>query len=186
MKDINLISQFQQQKKDPQISVLSRRLGIACLIVLAISLLSYGVLAFLQFRLGTKETLMQKTIKEAIPIVTLKNNIRDKQNSINQLSKIVDLVTARSIIDTKILDGIAKVMPDNVFLVNYSVDQSGNLNIMGKSKDMDSIAYFISKLKGTGLFSNVYLSNLSGGSSNGNQNVGSSGYNFAVLLTLVK
>ena len=96
---------------------------------------------------------------------------------------------ANSTLNTRILEGISSVTPDNVFLVNYALDQTGNLNIMGKAKDMDSIAYFISKLKGSGLFSDVYLSNVSSDISNNantSPNSGSPGYNFVALLTLKK
>jgi type IV pilus assembly protein PilN len=191
MKDINLISQSQQQKKERLSSGIAQQLGIAFLVVLVLGMLGYGIIAFLQSRLTSKEVAIQQNIKAASPIVAIKQDIQVKQDKINQLSGIVDLVVAQSVLNTRILDGISNVMPDNVFIVNYALDQSGSLNIMGKSKDMDSIAYFIHKLKGSGLFTDVYLSNVSGnssGNSNSNANVtsGSTDYNFSALLTLKK
>jgi len=189
LKDINLISQSHQQKKERQNSGIGQQLGIAFLVVLALGMLGYGVLAFLQVRLATKEVAIEQKIKTASPIVAVKSDIQVKQDKINQLSGIVDLVVAQSTLNTRILDGISSVMPGNVFAVNYALDQTGNLNIMGKSKDMDSIAYFIFKLKGTGLFSDVYLSNVSSNISNNatsNANSGSTEFNFAALLTLKK
>lgn len=189
MKDINLISQSHQQKKDRQQSGIGLQLGIAILVVLALGALGYGILAFLQGRLATKEMAIAQKIKAATPIVALKSDIQVKQDKINQLSGMVDLVVAQSAFNTRLFDGISSVMPENVFMVNYALDQTGNLNIMGKSKDMDSIAYFISKLKGTGLFSDVYLSNVSSNNSNKantNPNSSSTEYNFAALLALKK
>lgn len=193
MKDINLISQSQQQKKDQQNSGIGQQLGIAFLVVLILGTLGYGVLLFLQIKLATKEVAIEQKIKEAAPIVVLKRDIQLKQDKINQLSGIVDLVVAQSTLNTRILEGISNVMPENVFVVNYALNQTGDLNIMGKSKDMDSIAYFISKLKGSGLFSDVYLSNVSsssssssGNSANTNLSSGLTEYNFAALLTLKK
>lgn len=189
MKDINLISQSQKQKKEQQNSGLGQKLGIAFLVVLTLGALGYGTLAYLQARLATKEAAIAQKIKDASPIVEVKKDIQTKQDKINQLSGIVDLVVAQSTLNTRLLDGISSVMPENVFAVNYALDQTGNLNIMGKSKDMDSIAYFIHKLKGTGLFSDVYLSNVSSAISNNannNLNSDSTEYNFAALLTVLK
>ena len=189
MKDINLISQSHQQKKDRQNSGIGQQLGIVFLVVLTLGMLGYGILAFLQVRLATKEVAIEQKIKAAAPIVALKRDIQLKQDKIDQLSGMVNLVVAQSAFNTRVFEGISSVMPENVFMVSYALDQTGNLNIMGKSKDMDSIAYFISKLKGTGLFSDVYLSNVSSNSSNTantNPNSGSTGYNFAALLSLKK
>ena len=189
MKDINLISQSHQQKKGRQNSGIGQQLGIAFLVVLALGMLGYGVLAFLQGGLATKEVAIQQKIKDGAPIVAVKRDIQVKQDKIDQLSGIVDLVAAQSTFNTRILDGISSVMPENVFTVSYALDQTGNLNIMGKSKDMESIAYFIFKLKGTGLFSDVYISNVSSTVSdkaNPNPDSGSTGYNFAALVTLKK
>ena len=189
MKDINLISQSQRQKKDRQNSGRGQQLGIAFLVVLALGTLGYGTLAFLQVRLARNEVAIEQKIKAASPIVAVKKEIQVKQDKIDQLSGIVDLVVAQSALNTRILDGISSVMPENVFAVNYALDQTGNLNIMGKAKDMDSIAYFISKLKGSRLFSDVYLSNVSSNISNNansNPNFGLTEFNFAALLTLKK
>ncbi|EGW40343.1 PilN domain-containing protein [Desulfosporosinus sp. OT] len=188
MKDINLISQSQQQKKDRQNSGISLQLGIAFLVVLALGMVGYGILTFLEVRLAAKEMAIEQQIKAASPIVTVKKEIQGKQDKINQLSGIVDLVSARSTLNTRVLDGISSVMPENVFIVNYALDQTGNLNIIGKSKDMDSIAYFIAKLKGSGLFSNVYLGNVGGSTNSGNTdpNAETTEYNFAAILTLEK
>ena len=185
MKDINLISRTLQQKKERQNSGIAHQLGIALLVVLVLGGLGYGTLTFLEVRLATKEVAIAQKIKAATPIVALKSDIQVKQDKINQLSGIVDLVMAQSTLNTRILDGISSVMPESVFAVNYALDQTGNLNIMGKSKDMESIAYFISKLKGTGLFSDVYLSNVSSNISNNanpNPNSGLIEYNFVALL----
>lgn len=191
MKDINLISQSRQQKKERQSNGMSQKLGIAFLAVLALGALGYGILAFLQVRLAAKEVAIQQLIKAASPIVELKKDIQVKQDKINQLSGIVDLVVAQSTFNTRIFEGISSVMPESIFIVNYALDQTGNLNIMGKSKDMESIAYFISELKGIGLFSDVYLSNMSSSiisntNSNPNPNPSLTEYNFAALLTLKK
>ena len=189
MKDINLISQSYQQMKDRQPSGLGQKLGIAFVVVLVLGIFGFEVLEFLQVRLATQEAAIEQKIKVASPIVAVKKEIQVKQDKINQLSGIVDLVVAQSVLNTRILDGISSVMPENVFVVNYALDQTGALNIMGKSKDMESIAYFISKLKGSGLFSDVYLSNVSSSisnTSNTNANSGSTEYNFAALLTLKK
>ena len=187
MKDINLISKFQQQKKERQNSGIGQQLRIVFLVVLVLAGIGYGILAFLQVRLGTKEVAIEQKIKAASPIVALKKDIQIKQDKINQLSGIADLVEAQSTLNTRILDHISSVMPENIFMVNYTLDQTGTLNIMGKSKDMDSIAYFISKLKGTRLFSDVYLSNASiSNNVNNSPNPGATEYNFAALLTLIK
>lgn len=189
MKDINLISQSQQLNKERQNAGIGQQLGIAFLIVLAIGILGYGALAFLQGRLATKEVAIEQKIKEAAPVVALKSDIQIKQNKINQLSGIVDLVMAQSTFNTRILEGISSVMPETVFIVNYAIDQTGNLNIMGKSQDMDSIAFFIYELKGSGLFSDVYISNVSSTNSNNaktNLDSALTEYNFAALLTLEK
>lgn len=187
MKDINLISKTQQQKRERQNAGMSQKLGIAILAVLLLGSLGYGILVFLKARLVTKEEAIEQKIKEAAPVVELKKNIQTKQEKINKLSGMVDLVNAQSTINTKILDGISNVMSEDVFIVNYAVSQAGELNVMGKAKDMDSIAYFIYKLKGIGLFSDVYLSNVSNTVSKSSTNPSElSEYNFSLLLTLKK
>ena len=186
MKDINLISQFHQQKKERQYSGIGQQLGIAVLVVLALGALVYGSLAFLQVRLATKELAVEQRIKAASPIVEVKRDIQVKQGKIEQLSGMVDLVVAQSTVNTRLLEGISSVMPEDVFMVSYELNQSGDLNIMGKSKTMDSIAYFIAKLKDSGLFSGAYLSNVSSNNAATNSNAGVIEYNFSALLTLKK
>lgn len=188
LKDINLISQSHQQKRERQNSGMGQKLGIAFLVVLALGALGYGTLAILQARLATKEVAIEQKIKEAAPVVALKKDIQVKQDKINQLTGIVDLVVAQSMLNTRIFEGISSVMPENVFIVNYALSQTGDLNILGKAKDRDSIAYFIYKLKGSGLFSDVYLSNVSGAVSNTTETdpSGLTEYNFSALLTLKK
>lgn len=188
MKDINLISRSRQEKKERLSSGLGQQLGIAFLVILVLGALGYGVIALLQIRLESKEAAIEQKIKAASPIVAVKKDIQDKQNKISQLSEVVDLVVARSVLNTRILDGISGVMPENVFMVNYALDPTGQLNIIGKSKDMESIAYFIAKLKDSGLFSDVYLSNISNSKVNSNTetNSGTTEYNFSVVLTLKK
>lgn len=186
MKDINLLSQSRQQKKEGRISGIGQQLGIVFVIVLALGMISYGVLIFLKVRLAAKEAAIEQQIKAASSIVQVKKDIQSKKDKANQLSGMVDLVNAQSIINTRILDGIASVMPENVFMVNYALNQTDQLNIIGKSKDMDSIAYFIAKLKASGLFSDVYLSTVSGSTDSKDKNSPTTDYNFAALLTLGK
>ena len=78
MKDINLISQSNQQKKERQISGIGQQLGIAFLVVLALGALGYGILALLQSRLATKELVAQQQIKAATPIVAVKRDIQSQ------------------------------------------------------------------------------------------------------------
>jgi len=188
LKDINLISQSHQQKRERQNSGMGQKLGIAALVVLALGALGYGTLTILQAKIEAKQVAIAQKIKEAAPIVELKNNIQVRQDKINQLSGIVDLVVAQSTFNTRIFDRISSVMPENVFIVNYALSQTGDLNIIGKAKDRDSIAYFIYNLKGSGLFSDVYLSNVSGTASNATESnpTGLTEYNFSALLTMKK
>lgn len=187
MKDINLISKSTQQKRERQNSGVSHKLGIAILAVLILGMLGYGTLAFLQARLTTQEMALQQKIKESAPIVALKKDIQIKQDKINKLSEVANLVEAQSTFNTRLFEGISKVMPENIFIVNYAVSQNGELNIIGKAKDRDSIAYFIHKLKEIGLFSDVYLSNVSSVTTNTETNSsGVAEHNFSALLTLKK
>lgn len=186
MKDINLLSQSHQQKRERQNSGMGQKLGIAILVVLTLGGLGYGILAFLQARLASEERAIEQKIKEATPIVELKKDIQVKQEKINQLSEMVDLVMAQSMINTRIFEGISRVMPENVFIVNYALSQSADLSIIGKAKDRDSIAYFIHELKDSGMFSDVYLSNVSVTASKTAETDPSdiTEYNFSALLTL--
>ncbi|AFQ43006.1 PilN domain-containing protein [Desulfosporosinus meridiei] len=188
MKDINLIAKSLQQKREHQNSGMGQKLLFSILIVLLVGALGYGVLAFLKARLVTKEEAIAQKIKEAAPIVELKKNILVKEQKITQLSEVIDMANAQSILNTKILDGISKVLPEDVFIVNYAVSQAGELNIIGKARDMDSIAYFVHELKESGLFSDVYLSNVSStiSKSSDSNPTGITEYNFSALLTLKK
>lgn len=188
MKDINLISGSGQKKSEDQDSGRSKKLGAVILAVLLTGMLGYGGMAFLQERLEKKEAAIKQKIKEAEPIVELKRNIAGRQEKINKLSGIVDLLNAQTTINTRIFEGIASVMPEKIFIVNYAVSQQGELNILGKAKDMDSIAYFVHELKNKGLFANVYLSNVSNVINN-NANAAqpeAAEFNFSILLTLKK
>ncbi|SDH92204.1 PilN domain-containing protein [Desulfosporosinus hippei] len=186
MKDINLILKTQQQKRERQNSGMSQKFGIAVIAVLVLGLFGYGILTFLHTRLEKKELAIEQKIAEAAPVVELKKNISAKQEKINKLSGMVDLVASQSTINTRIFEGISSVMPESVFIVNYSVSQTGEFNIIGKAKDMDSIAYFVHELKGNGLFSDVYLSNVSDTTSKNTETRVEPEYNFSVLLTLKK
>jgi len=184
LKDINLLS-LKDQKKEREYMAIGKLLGIVVLAVLVVSLLGYGTLALFQSKLAADEVLIELRITAASPILTVKKDMQVKQDKINQITGIIGTMDANTTINTRITDGIAGVMPDNIFLLNYAVDKSGSLNLVGKSKDMDSIAYFVSKLKGTGLFSDVYLSNISSNNSD-SSNSGSADYNFSALLKLKK
>lgn len=184
MKDINLLS-LNDQKNEREYIAIGKQLGIVLSAVLLVSLIGYGTLAIFQWKLAANEVVIEQRITAASPILLLKKDLQVKQDKANQLSGIIVTMDANTTINTRITDGIAGVMPENIFLLNYAVDKTGNLNLLGKSKDMDSIAYFVSKLKGIGLFSDVYLSNISSNNSD-SSNSESTDYNFTALLKLKK
>ncbi|MDR3543322.1 MAG: PilN domain-containing protein [Desulfosporosinus sp.] len=182
MKDINLLS-LNDQKNEREFMAIGKLMVIVFAAILLVSLIGYGTLDLIQWKYTAEEVAIEQRIRIASPIVLVKKDLQVKQEKVKQLSGIIDTMDANTTLNTRITDGIAGVMPDNIFLLNYAVDKSGKLNLLGKSKDMDSIAYFVAKLKGTGLFSDVYLSNISSNTSD-SSNSGSSGYNFSALLKL--
>ena len=184
MKDINLLS-LNDQKKEREYMAIGKLLVIVLVVVLLVSFIVYGTLSLMQWRLAKDEVSIEQRIKAASSILSVKKDIQVKQDKANQLAAIINTMETNSTINTRITDGIAGTMPDNIFLLNYSVDKSGNINLMGKSKDMDSIAYFVSKLKGVGLFSDVYLSNISSNNSDSSSS-GSADYSFTALVKLKK
>lgn len=184
MKDINLLSQA-KDKHERKYLAIGKQLGIVFSAVLILALIAFGTIALLQSKLSADEVVLAKKITAYSPILTVKKDIQVKQEKITQLSGIISIMASNTTVNTKIIDGVAAVMPEPVFIINYAGDKLGNLTISGKSKDMDSIAYFVAKLKGIGLFSDVYLSNLSNNNSD-TSNSGSAGYNFSAQLKLNK
>lgn len=185
MKDINLLSQVNEDKNENKNLAIGKQLSVVFASVLLLTLIAFISIALIQSKLAADEAVLAQKIAAYTPILTVKKDIQVRQDKIGQLSEIIGIMTSNTTVNTKIIEGVAAVMPEPVFIINYAGDKLGNLTISGKAKDMDSIAYFVSKLKGIGLFSDVYLSNLSNNNSE-TANSKSEGYNFSAFLKLSK
>ncbi|MEA4901302.1 PilN domain-containing protein [Desulfitobacterium sp.] len=183
MRDINLLQS--ERKSDRGYFKYIKPLYFILAGVLLVSLATYGVLMFIDGRTQTNEKAVAQKIITYSDIETEKKEIQTKQDKITQMSGIIQTIVAGTTINTRILDGVSGVMPENVFIVNYAADKSGNLNLVGKSQDMSNIAYFIYKLKGTGLFTDVSLTSISGSKGN-NSNSETGIYDFTAVLKLKK
>lgn len=181
MNDINLLQDEQKSQHGYQVFVRPSMIILAG--VLLVSLLSCGILALIEWKISMDEKAIDQKIRTYAALETEKKDIQVKQEKIDQMSSLIKTVVANTTINTHILDGVAGVMPENVFMLNYSVDKSGNLNLVGKSKDMNNIAYFVYKLKGTGLFTDVSLTNINN-TKGSNSNSGADIYDFTAVLKL--
>lgn len=153
MKDINFI--YKKKVKDNQLKV--KRLIIFMLIFSIAIISSFYCLTIKVKQIKGECVSIKGNLNKFDEVILIKKSIDGYNQKVNYMTKVLDSVSETSIINTKILREVSSVMPSAVYLSNYAVSDRGEINLMGQSKDNDSIAYYVHELKNISMFSEVSL-----------------------------
>lgn len=159
MKDINLyfVNKKERKKKgffSEKIIILAGLLGMVVL---------GGAYYFLNQEIEAKNSevsAIQTQINGFSQVRKVKESISTYEKKIKTMSNVIQSITSKSVINTVLFQKMSKLMPEDIFLENYSVSNAGELKIQGKSKNNDSIAYFLQKLDESKMFSEVKIQSI--------------------------
>lgn len=177
MYDINLLP---IEKAKGKLSFVDNKLKMILFGTVAASVLIIIVsIVFSMLASGYKSDINAMN-KNLIKYNTAKKTITDYNTKNEKLNRINSIITAASNVNTdmtNVLDKLGSVMPDEVSTLKLTFANKGNITADGSSKDNDSIAYFIYKLKQTGAFSNILVKSIKQDEKAGN-------YTFSLILAL--
>ena len=181
MYDINLLPHAKNQgEKRESLG----RLSVAAIAFASIILLAggvYGILHYLESNVLKEQQELDGKVKVYTTINETKKNIRQREDKVKRMSGVMEAATKDSVLNTRLLERISAISPENVFLMNYSVAKAGDINLSGRSKDRESIAHYLYTLRETGLFSEVSVKSITTNASEGGK---SADYSFTASLKL--
>lgn len=159
-RDINLIPRLKELRAAGLKRIkLTRVLAVA----VGIALLATGAYTYLNYvtdKARTEDMLVQAEIIKYSVINQTKTELKDRQNQLAGIDKVLESFEAGLISNTKLFDSIGKVMPDSVFSVTYSITDDGVINMNGIAKDRPALADFLYSLKQLDRVDSVRLSGI--------------------------
>lgn len=180
MKDINLLDTHVKTSRN------SNHKNLWIIIVCILMLLLGSAYAFLEYSLyqmNQEKAEIDSMIQQKSVVEETKEDIRVKTQKIEAMSSVIDTASRNAVINTKMFQVLAANMPDTIFLSDYSFNDDGQINLMGKSSDNDSMAFFIYKLKGTNLFEDVNIKSIQ---NNKNEETNQENYNFVIDTKVIQ
>lgn len=183
MRDINLLPSLSTDKNK---SLKDGRLYILIAIVLLIPLLAFSYQIFIlkpEIVTNNNETIQ---LSEKILQYTEVNKVKEEKASLEthklSLENILTSIDKRQNMHTQIIKDLTKLMPENVFAANYSLNED-IININCRALTEESIAYFLRNVKESGFYTNVAFN---GVTTNLTAENSVQDYSFALQLTLNK
>lgn len=152
-------------------------------IVLVLAIGAYAFMYFMQRQLEGKQEKLQQSIKSYSEVNKLKNRMIENDKKITEMGSILTAYANNSISGTSVLSDLTGQIPENIFLLNLSTSTGGDLVLSGKSKDTESIAYLIRRLKQSGRFSSI---NVKGINSRVSENGAAEDYTFSASIKIGK
>jgi len=128
--------------------------------VAIVSVIAYAAMYFQQDALQKKDAALKEIMKTYSVVDQTKADKQQRDIRVNQMNAVMDAERGGFPKNTKVFKTISDATPDDIFMMNYSLNSTGDISITGKSKNSDSVAYFLYKLKGTGLFSDISIINI--------------------------
>ncbi len=177
MHDINLLP---IEKAKGKLSFVDNKLKMILIGTVAASVLIVIVsIVFSMLTSGYKSDINSMN-KDLVKFSAAKKTISDYNSKNEKLNRLNSIITAASNVNTdmtKVLDKVGSVTPDEVSTLKLAFQDKGNITADGSSKNNDSIAYFIYKLKQTGIFLDVTVKSIKQDDKTGN-------YIFSLILSL--
>lgn len=158
MKDINLYSKKKEKKQ-----LNTNRVTLLISIVIVIAVITVGSFVYLNVLISDcneKIEVTDEKIESFSKITETKKSINQYNEKIERISKVMESLSNKSLINTSLLQKISKLMPEDMFLLSYSVLKNNELKFIGKSKDKNSIAYFIKKLEELKMFKKIKINTI--------------------------
>ncbi len=179
MHDINLLP---IEKAKGKLSFIDNKLKMVFLAAVGVSVIILIIsIAFMILTSGYKNDIdnMNKELSKYSSVNKIRNDIKEKTDKYTNLTNFLKAATAINTDMTAVFDKIGSVTPDAVSTIKLSFASFSSITAEGSSKDNDSIAYFIYKLKETGIFSNITIQSIK-------QDIKTGKYSFNLNLSLKK
>lgn len=179
MKDINLLNTSVVKsggRNNKNIWII-----MALIIVLLLGI-GYAFLEYQLYKMEQEKTEIDSLIQQKSVVEETREDIRTKTQRMEAMSNVIKTASRNAVINTKMFQILAANMPASIFVSDYSFVDGGEINLTGESKDNNSIAYFIYKLKKTNLFEDVSIKNIQ---NNKNGETNEENYSFVIVTKVI-
>lgn len=156
MQEINFLNNISLNNKkkdkgtkDKAVNITSANLLYLIIGVIVVTILTAGGFASLHFmtsRAATEEAELNIKISSLNSVVKIKDSIKNYEEKIKSMQSILASVSANTVINSEMFNKFSAGMPEEMYLLNYSISNIGDINFNGKTKNVESTAYFINKL----------------------------------------
>lgn len=160
MRDVNFLDNDRAVERKANNSKLNTILPLTIIILILILGGTYFSLSIFTKQSNGKLCNVNDEMHQYSPVTEVKRNIADYDKELDNMSQVMNAISSKSFINTRLIQEISSVMPNDVFLSNYSVSQAGQISLEGNSKTNESIAYFASKMKNLGTFESVEVKSI--------------------------
>ncbi len=146
MKDINLLPSF-IEKKDDELKWI--RTVFIVLLVLSLGT-NFSIAYYLDESISEKDNAISKVnakIEELVVVEDLEVEINIQSLAFRSTMEVVNQFERDSIINYRLLQEISRTLPEDVFLLEYSVSEEKSIDLEGISKSEKDAIYLLSKLK---------------------------------------
>lgn len=133
---------------------------VALTVLAAIMLLYIAWLTKSLFDYNLQKTTIQRQIEQAKPIVELNNRVNKLKDTYKTVSAFRDSITSVELKGFDILKQLEKVTPVAVTYSSVTLSQEGKLTLNGLAGNEIVVSDLIYVLKGTDMFSEVFLTSL--------------------------
>lgn len=185
MKDINFLKKQDLKgglaKKKESKSLIRNLLIISVVGVVAIYL---GCVSY-DLYLNVRSKSLSKEIKEYAEVEALQKKAKEYKNDINTIKKIIDKSNSYGRMKSDTLKIIGDKCPNEVSVINFSVDTNNNITLSGKGTTNEKVLEFAENLRISGYFKNVSLTSITLGKTNinGKTDESSAYYNYAIKIS---
>lgn len=183
MRDINLLPSIVDGKKK------SLRDGRVYVLIAVVVLIPVMVFGYLFLFLNPEIEMIGENTKQLnanILKYSKVNIVKDEKVQLEAhtlaLTNILERVDKQQNVHTDILDSVTKLMPENVFAVNYAISNK-SITMNCRALTEESIAYFLRSVKESNLYSNVTFSGIT---KNKTTEGIAQDYSFSLLLELAQ
>lgn len=160
MSDINFLknsSMIKSESIKENSSNLSKKIFIISLVVVIFGYAGCFSLNEL-FKIRTK--MLTTNITEFNNIKQMNSEIRIYEEKIKDISDIINKQDSNYVIQSDNLKLIADLMPNDVNIENYTIDEEKVITLQGKTNSKEGVSFFLEKLRESKAFKEVSMQSL--------------------------
>lgn len=180
MSDINFLknsSMIKSEAVKENSSNLSKKIFFISLGVVIIGYVGcFGLNEF--FKLRTK--MLTTNITEFNNIKQMNSEIKIYDQKIKDISDIINKQDSNYIIQSDNLKLIADLIPNDVKIDNYTIDDEKTITLQGKTNNKEGMSYFLEKLRESKVFKEIGMQSLDSVAKEAG--AGNSTYSFSIIL----